>query len=356
MLALSCSDFIFSTALFVWNWPDPDSGWCTATGFFELLGGTPEAMLNAGLCVYYLFYIYCGWSEQKILPFQLVLIVFPIIWGLIGAILPLARGMINADAQTGHCWIFPTPSGCNGSECTPDKFYYHLYRFVLVFIPRWISFGVAVSSMCLVYFKVGKDEREHGGQAPAGWLWFVQREEGQDISRKMRSRRMARQAFWYLLNFFLTYAGITAMRIVQAFGGTVPFGLRCFAWIFLPWQGFWNAIIYMRPRYIRNREKYSDMSIWQAIITEDDYDARLGARAMRSTVAPSAPNFSGSFFGSVFHRASEQAEHVADVAGAADTDKAEPQESGQAEQEGAMDQETDGERMAAVEEDQDEKA
>ena len=207
--------------------------------------------------------------------------------------------------------------------------------------------------MCFVYFKVSKDERGHGGEeAPAGWLWFVQREEGQDISRKMRSRRMARQAFWYLLNFFLTYAGITAMRIVQAFGGTVPFGLRCFAWIFLPWQGFWNAIIYMRPRYIRNREKYSDMSIWQAIITEDDYDARLGARAMRSTAG--ATNRM-SFFGSVFRSLSKQAENVADVAGAADTDKAEPQESGQAEQEGAMDQDTDVEHMTAVKEDQDEK-
>ena len=187
---------------------------------------------------------------------------------------------------------------------------------MLIVIPRWISFGVAGISMCFVYFKASKEEEEYKDKkAPAGWLWFVQKEEGQDVSRQMRSRRMARQAFWYLLNFFMTYVGITVVRVMQAFGGAAPFGLWCFAWIFGPWQGFWNAVIYIRPRFIRNREKNPEMSIWQAILTEDEYDHRLGARAMRSTVAPTKPNFSASFFGSVF-RKSNQAEDIADAVAA----------------------------------------
>ena len=306
MLALSIADFLYSTSWLIYNWPAPDSGWCTANGFIFLLSGTPEAMLSAGVCVYYLLFVYFAWSDEKILRYQRVLIIFPIIWGLITAILPLARGMINPSPVTGWCWMIPAPAGCKGLECTPDEYYYHLYAFVFVYIPRWISFGVGVISMCFVYYKVSKDEREDGGQAPAGWLWFVQHEEGQDTSRTIRSRRMARQAFWYLLNFFLTYAGSTAWSIVRAFRGTVPFGLYCFIDLFLPWQGFWNAIIYIRPRYMRNREKYPDMSIWQAIFTEDEYDHRLGARAMRSTVAPTAPNFTGSFFGSILRKKSGQ--------------------------------------------------
>jgi hypothetical protein len=95
------------------------------------------------------------------------------------------------------------------------------------------------------------------------------------------------------------------MSIVYTFGGTVPFGLIVFFYTFRPWQGFWNAIIYVRPRYMRNREKYPDMSIWQAIMTEDEYDHRLGARAMRSTVAPTAPNFTGSFFGSILRKSGQ---------------------------------------------------
>ena len=139
-----------------------------------------------------------------------------------------------------------------------------------------------------VYFTVSKDEQQRGGEgeAPIGILWFAQREEGQDDSRQTRSRRMARQAFWYLLNFFMTYVGTTAMRIISALNGSVPFGLICFTMVFTPWQGFWNAIIYMRPRYLRNREKYTEMSIWEALFTSDDQDHRLGARVMRSTVVP----------------------------------------------------------------------
>ena len=302
MLALSIVDFLYSTGWFVYNWPAPDSGWCTANGFLLLFAGTPEAMLSAGVCVYYLFFVYFAWSEEKILSYQRVLIIFPIIWGLITAILPLSRGMINPNPRTGYCWLFETPAGCKGSECTPDGYYYHLYAFVFVFVPRWISYGVAVISMCFVYYKVSKDEREQGGEKPAGWLWFLQREEGEDTSRTMRSRRMARQAFWYLLNFFLTYVGATARSIVLAFGGTPSFGLLCFMYIFLPWQGFWNAVIYIRPRYMRNREKYPNMSIWQAIMTEDEYDHRLGARSVRST----GHSGSAGFFGSILRRFSRQ--------------------------------------------------
>jgi hypothetical protein len=303
MLALSIADFLFSTTFFVGNWPAPDSGWCTANGFLGLLTAAPEAMLSAGVCVYYLLFVYFAWSEEKILRYQRVLIIFPIIWGLITAILPLAMGMINPHPVTGKCSLYLAPEGCTGSECTPDEYYYYIYGFVFLHIPRWISFAVAIISMCLVYYKVSKDEREQGGEAPAGWLWFIQREEGQDTSKNKRSRRMARQAFLYLLNFFLTYVGTTARTIVYAFGGAPSFGLLCFMYLFLPWQGFWNSIIYISPRYMRNREKNSNMSIWQAFMTEDEeYDHRLGARAMRSTVVPTAKR---SFLGSMFRKSGQ---------------------------------------------------
>jgi len=103
----------------------------------------------------------------------------------------------------------------------------------------------------------------------------------------------------------LTYVGSTARSIVVASGGTPSFGLLCFMYIFLPWQGFWNAIIYIRPRYMRNREKYPNMSILNSIVTEDEeYDHRLGARAMRST----RHSGSGGFFGSILRRFSVQGE------------------------------------------------
>jgi hypothetical protein len=237
MLILSCSDLIFSASnFFVASWPAPDSGWCTAKGFIALSTAVPEAMYNAGLCVYYMLTIRYQWTEQQVLRLQPLLIIFPILWGLASAIAPLVRGMIHHNPVYG-CWIIPSPSGCLGSQCIPDESYYHLYNFIFIYIPRWISFGVALIAMGLVYVTVSKEERDYGGEAPLGILWFAQREEGQDDSRQTRSRRMARQAFWYLLNFFMTYVGITALRIVDALGGngSGSFGLLCFTMIFLPW-------------------------------------------------------------------------------------------------------------------------
>lgn len=288
MLALSCADILFSLSLFILNWPAPDSGWCKARGFLDLLSGTPQAMYSAGVCVYYMFFIYFGWDEEKILRYQRVLIIFPIMWGLMVSILSLTLGMINPTNVLRECWLYPTPQGCTGADCTPDEKYYEIFRIILITIPIWVFFVVALVSMCLVYFKVSKDEEEYKDKkAPTGWLWFIQKEEGKDISRQVRSRRMARQAFLYLSNFFMAYIGGTAWSIVDSYdhlGGTeVPFGLWLFTSIFLPWQGFWNAVIYVRPRYMRNRERYPNLPVWRAITKEDEYDHRLGALAIRST-------------------------------------------------------------------------
>ncbi len=48
-----------------------------------------------------LFFVNFAWTEEKILRYQRVLIIFSIIWGLITAILTLVQGMINV---TGAGW------------------------------------------------------------------------------------------------------------------------------------------------------------------------------------------------------------------------------------------------------------
>ena len=118
MLALSTTDFILSVAWFVMGWPAPESGGCTAVAFFRLLTATPQAMYNASICVYYLLVIGYSWSEEQVHRLQPLMIIFPGLWGLLTAILFSSMGMIN-PIEYGFCWIFPYPTGCNDSECTP---------------------------------------------------------------------------------------------------------------------------------------------------------------------------------------------------------------------------------------------
>jgi hypothetical protein len=219
MFTLSCTDFIYSVVWFVGSWPSPDSGWCKANAFVGLVSGVPQAMFNASLCLYYMFTIRYKWTEHRMCRLQPLLIGFPIVWGLVSAIIPLAAGMIN-PALNGICWVTKHPRGCSGSECIPDQSYYDLFTVVALTIPLWGAYIVALVSMFLVYVTVSKDAQNDGDdESPPGFLWFARREAGQDDSRQTRSRRMDKQAFWYLLNFFMTYVFSTAEIIVQISGG-----------------------------------------------------------------------------------------------------------------------------------------
>eukprot|EP00984_Skeletonema_dohrnii_P027919 scaffold17647_cov83-Skeletonema_dohrnii-CCMP3373.AAC.1 len=279
----------------------------------------PQAMFNAAMCLYYLFTIRYKWSEVQMRRLQPLLIAFPFVWGLVSAILPLAAGMINPGVN-GLCFVAEAPSGCSGTDCIPAQKYYELFDVIALIIPLWTSFAVALGAMFFVYATVSKDaqnQNDSDNQAPVGFLWFVQKEAGQDVSSQARSRRMARQAFWYLVNFFLTYVFTTAVVIIEIGGSQsdVPFALKFLQFMFFPLQGFGNAIIYIRPRYLRNREKYPNMSRWNAIFEDDEYDHRLGARAMRSTMRGlGRQSFIGSLFfkeGSFFYKGKSKARGMA---------------------------------------------
>jgi len=322
MLILSCTDFLYSAVWFVGSWPAPGSGWCTANAFVGLMTAVPQAMFNAALCLYYLFTIRYKWSEVQMRRLQPLLISFPFVWGLVSAVLPLAAGMINPGIN-GLCWVQKAPSGCSGTDCIPAENYFDLFLVIALIIPLWTSFAVALVAMFFVYATVSKDaQNDSANQAPVGFLWFAQREAGQDVSSQARSRRMARQAFWYLVNFFLTYVFSTTVVIIGIVGSQNPFALQFLQFMFYPLQGFGNAIIYIRPRYLRNREKYPNMSCWNAIFEDDEYDHRLGARAMRSTMRGiGRQSFLGSMFfreGSIFYKGKSKARGMAP---ASDSDK-----------------------------------
>mmetsp|Transcript_30558 Transcript_30558/g.61311 ORF Transcript_30558/g.61311 Transcript_30558/m.61311 type:complete len:348 (-) Transcript_30558:90-1133(-) len=317
MLILSCTDFLYSAVWFVGSWPAPASGWCTANAFLGLLTAVPQAMFNAAMCLYYLFTIRYKWSEVQMRRLQPLLLVFPIVWGLVSAILPLSAGMINPGIN-GACFASKAPSGCSGTDCIPAEHYYDLFSSIALYVPLWTSFAVALVSMFSVYITVSKDaQNDSADEAPVGFLWFAQREAGQDGSGRTRSRRMARQAFWYLVNFFMTYVFSTVVVIIRMSGSDVQFALTSLSYLFSPLQGFGNAIIYMRPRYLRNREKNPEMSYWQAIFAEDEYDHRLGARAMRSTMRGQGRQ---SFLGSFFFREKSRSEETG-VMAPADSNK-----------------------------------
>ncbi|CAB9524745.1 expressed unknown protein [Seminavis robusta] len=86
---------------------------------------------------------------------------------------------------------------------------------------------------------------------------FKQRKRKQQQHKKQKlSRRFAEQAFWYILSFFLAWIiPMAQFAVTQAPEGTLYYPLLALTVILNPLQGMWNALIYIRPRYLRYRQK-----------------------------------------------------------------------------------------------------
>lgn len=289
---MSIFDLTFAFTLFIGTWADPKgSGWygasgndgtCTAKAFFTVLSAAPAVMLNAGVAVYYILLVRYKLAEEKLEKLQPWLL-FPFIFGLVGAVTCLLFGLYHPFQQFGCFVTYPPDCESAASGCDQPV---HQLRLAFLHVPYWISFGIGLGCMVLLYATMSSPQepdalRDSRNRHAA--LWFMIRESGQDDSQTTRARRMAKQAFWYLLAFFFTYIFATVREIIEATGSQAPFALAVLATITLPTRGLFNAMIYIRPRYLRNREKNPEMSRWWALMTpSDEHDAALGALYMRS--------------------------------------------------------------------------
>merc|ERR1719460_3589145 len=59
---------------------------------------------------------------------------------------------------------------------------------------------------------------------------------------------------WYIVAFYFSFAFACAARITGTITGSPPFPLLLLFSIFFPMQGFFNFLVYMRPRFF-NEEK-----------------------------------------------------------------------------------------------------
>jgi hypothetical protein len=130
------------------------------------------------------------------------MLLFPIVWGLFCAIFPLVSGMIHSNALHGCGFVWVTenvPNFWNANK-------YHLFYFLAFNLPRWISLIIAFVAMSLVYATLRKDELDCGCEPTVGFLLFVksatqtEAEGGPDDSKLKWSKRMTRQASFYLLS------------------------------------------------------------------------------------------------------------------------------------------------------------
>ncbi len=81
-----------------------------------------------------------------------------------------------------------------------------------------------------------------------------------------KSRLIATQGVLYVCAFYVTWLFPTIMRITQFFGKTY-YGIQILDSSLLPMQGFFNCLIYLRPRYLSYRNAHPDEGFWRILWT-----------------------------------------------------------------------------------------
>jgi len=194
---------------------------------------------------------------------------FTILWSIGGGVFLWVSKNYNFDGF--QCIIYPGPETCEDVldvECGRGRNALK-YRMLFLALPTGIAFIIIFFSM----FKLGSsfvDQRKQLQQSvarsPSGIpsdnvatldeSAFI--DPGQSIST-----RVIKQAIFYTLAFFITYISSPIHTALYMRGKSV-FPLRIMTAILLPLQGFFNSLVYIRPRAISYRNLHPETSVCEA--------------------------------------------------------------------------------------------
>jgi len=226
ILALSIFDLMGSMSYAFTTLPIPEEeyvygskgngGTCKLQGFFIQMGMI-AAYLNAALSVHYILMLKYGWSEERISKLR------PLLLGI-----PLSIGLVFAFA--GIPFYDNVFLWCNNASASvwPD-------------IPMAVAIAFVSIIMAVICWHVYKEER-------VSMKWR--------ISTRRQNTSLTTKVFWqsiyFLLAFYLVWPPYLALQYTWVSGnGYNRYGFILFAGMLVPLQGFWNLIVYMRPRIKR---------------------------------------------------------------------------------------------------------
>mmetsp|Transcript_8492 Transcript_8492/g.18469 ORF Transcript_8492/g.18469 Transcript_8492/m.18469 type:complete len:363 (+) Transcript_8492:2-1090(+) len=250
---------------------------CKTQAFFMQLGlGAP--FYNLCLAIYYYLFIVKNIRPSRNLERCMHLVCFLFAFGT--AIAGLATGMFGYAAF--WCWI------------TVE---YNIFRYFFFHGPIWIIITSIAIIMSSIFYDLKKQEKRQRRWGMGKFKQNACNSPGQDSARKgtaqgatnnsnedgtnknqgstatngMKRKNKSRstrasdnvksQAFLYVGSFILTWFFLTIVRAMETAGqiDSVPYWLTLAGVTLFPIQGFFNFLIYIRPRYNQHRKQYPEV-------------------------------------------------------------------------------------------------
>ena len=276
MLGMASMDFLFSMYAFSNRMPAPESTGqplalgnvttCTVFGFLGQGSRCASVLYNASLTLYYLLTIRYSWTEgqwKKYVELWAHLVPLVIGWGTAIAGIPLT--LYNPAGAT--CSIQGYPRLCDsnsGVKCIRGE-HAKIYQVAFFHVWVWLVFGFMIVAMTMIYQSIARVERASEGYRFESGAFGAQTStrrvsipmsSSSQYQQRPRRRLFATQAWFYCLAFFATWSFNTLQLIVRDYiKGTNQIPLAFLLHIFSVLQGFWNALIYVWPRYSNYRRQ-----------------------------------------------------------------------------------------------------
>ena len=243
-------------------------------------------------------------------------------FGLSTAIASLALNLFNYGLW--DCWIAPYPPGCkeswrnNGSTTCMRGDNASLFQWLFDLIPKWSSILLVTINMVLVYIFVRRQEirserwsaraatnprvvnssiqnslcssatstnnavdampnlnqsqeRSIGSATLQGRPSWQRKQQRQSRGRGNFSRQIAQQSYLYVGALYITWLPVIVLRGVQLASGVTYYWLLVWVALSIPMQGFWNLLVYLRPRWLLKRR---DQRMKRHNSEERDVDAQ----------------------------------------------------------------------------------
>ncbi len=235
-----------------------NTGTCTAQGFFTTLS-LSELIYNAGLSVYYILTIRYGFREQWISRrYEPVVHAVAFIEPMIFGISALSMTIYNPSfiPELG-CWASPFPLTCYFAHETCERGRYFTQWSWAFYSQQCLYVTIIVIMSGLLYWTIRSQYVTSNRYASR-----------ESVQMRERTRDVAYQALLFsaVAIFTTMWSIITTLDYLW---NASPVWTKISVFTGVPAftsQGFFNFLVYIRPRYIRVRRRKPEIGRWGALV------------------------------------------------------------------------------------------
>jgi hypothetical protein len=248
---------------------------CTIQGFMILSSATSSAYYNVTLALCYLLIVRYQYSDEQLRKLEPYFLWIPIGMGLLIAIAGLFLDIYNFNGD--RCFIAPRPYGCtsDGSpfECEAASGFYNLW-YLFTSIEILIAACFIIGCMIMMYSTTLQRERS-GDRFRFSTIFTATTTtatENDDMNRQSArpfrthrnlSQTMKAQGLWYSGAYLISFLPVLLASFIKQYWLGVMM-------VTIDMLGFTNAVIYIRPRFLKFRRNCPDIgigsSLWHTLV------------------------------------------------------------------------------------------